>query len=373
MNGSMTYGNTTAGRLDCKTLLDLEGHETPIPSAFMFSLGVLGNLIALVLLEKRRRELRGKITLFFILVTGLVITDLIGTCMLSPVVLTSYSRGHTLLKMGLCDYFAFAMTFFSLATMMVLFAMALERALAIGHPYFYEKVIKKRCGVITFPVIYGISILFCLLPIMGFGEYIQYCHGTWCFIDMKGRKNDTRSNKVYSMLYATILLLLILAVLACNFIVIVSLVRMHKRQKTRRLGSVTTNKRTKISVSEEIDHLILLSIMTFAFIICSVPFTVRVYINRVTGDKGEDDMDLLALRFLSANPIIDPWIFTILRPFVLRVMRSILCCRSSLNSKSISSFPSLSTRLAAKATLASESTYGISKKTPIDNGEKTDT
>ncbi|XP_073434024.1 prostaglandin E2 receptor EP2 subtype isoform X2 [Dendrobates tinctorius] len=264
----------------CSSTTHLGPNESPAISAIMFSAGVLGNLTALVLLERRRRGNRGKISLFFILVTGLVITDLLGTCMISPVVLASYARRMTLSALNLCNYFAFAMTFFSLATMMVLFAMALERALAIGHPYLYEKFIKKRCGIITFPVIYSFCIVFCLFPVMGFGEFVQYCPGTWCFINMRGQKRDGYISNVYSMLYAALLLFLILAGLTCNLIVIVSLVRMHKRQKTRRLGSLKTKKREKISMSEEIDHLILLSIMTIAFIICSVPFTKEIVLNR---------------------------------------------------------------------------------------------
>ncbi|KFO93482.1 Prostaglandin E2 receptor EP2 subtype, partial [Buceros rhinoceros silvestris] len=45
--------------------------------------------------------------------------------------------------------------------------------------------------------------------------------------------------------------------------------------------------------------------------------------------KAEDNQvwDLLALRFLSINSIIDPWVFAILRPPVLRFLRSVLCCR----------------------------------------------
>lgn len=43
--------------------------------------------------------------------------------------------------------------------------------------------------------------------------------------------------------------------------------------------------------------------------------------------------DLLALRFLAINPIIDPWVFVILRPSVLRVIRSVLCCQMSLKTQ----------------------------------------
>ncbi|XP_075699558.1 prostaglandin E2 receptor EP2 subtype [Rhinoderma darwinii] len=355
----------------CESMTHLGHNESPAISAVMFSAGVLGNLTALVLLERRRRGNRGKISLFFILVTGLVITDLLGTCMISPVVLASYTKRLTLTALNLCNYFAFTMTFFSLATMMVLFAMALERAMAIGHPYFYEKFIKKRCGIITFPVIYSFCIVFCLFPIMGFGEFIQYCPGTWCFINLRGQIKDGYISNVYSMLYATLLLILIIAVLSCNLIVIISLVKMHKRQKSRRMGSLKTNKGERISMSEEIDHLILLSIMTITFIICSVPFTVRAYINRADSDKGDDKMDLLALRFLSVNSIIDPWIFTILRPSVLRLMRSVLCCRNSFNMRSIRNSPSLNTQLSTTTKLNFvDTTYGISQKEHLADGDK---
>lgn len=52
--------------------------------------------------------------------------------------------------------------------------------------------------------------------------------------------------------------------------------------------------------------------------------------------KGKNyDWDLLALRFLSINPILDPWVFAILRPPVLRVLRSVLCCQLSPGSQDV--------------------------------------
>ncbi|KFP28822.1 Prostaglandin E2 receptor EP2 subtype, partial [Colius striatus] len=51
--------------------------------------------------------------------------------------------------------------------------------------------------------------------------------------------------------------------------------------------------------------------------------------------KGEDnhEWDLLAMRFLSINSIVDPWVFAILRPPVLRFMRSVLCCQVTRSSQ----------------------------------------
>ncbi|XP_060030948.1 prostaglandin D2 receptor isoform X5 [Erinaceus europaeus] len=268
------------------THLWLKAGESPAISSVMFSAGVLGNLIALALLARRWRgdsrnsSRRGSsISLFHVLVTELVFTDLLGTCLISPVVLVSYARNKTLLALepvhhGVCTYFAFAMTFFSLATMLMLFAMAVERYLSIGHPYFYQSRVTCRAGLAVLPSIYAVSLVFCSLPLLGYGEYDQYCPGTWCFI----RPSPTG----YLKLYASLLLILITAVLLCNFSVIFNLIRMHHRsRRTRsgpslgssRCGPGTRRKGGRLSMAEETDHLILLAVMTITFAICSLPFT----------------------------------------------------------------------------------------------------
>ncbi|XP_024423168.1 prostaglandin E2 receptor EP2 subtype [Desmodus rotundus] len=326
---------------DCETRKWLPSGESPAISSVMFSAGVLGNLIALALLARRwlgdagRGACRGNsISLFHVLVTELVFTDLLGTCLISPVVLASYARNQTLVALApesrACTYFAFAMTFFSLATMLMLFAMALERYLAIGHPYFYQRHVKCRRGLAVLPAIYAVSLLFCSLPLFNYGKYVQYCPGTWCF----------HGRSAYLQLYATLLLLLIVAVLACNFSVIVNLIRMHRRSRrsrcgpsvgSGRVGPATRRRGERVSMAEETDHLILLAIMTITFAICSLPFTIFAYMNEDSSRK--EKWDLQALRFLSINSIIDPWVFAILRPSVLRLIRSVLCCRISLRAQ----------------------------------------
>ncbi|XP_074069448.1 prostaglandin E2 receptor EP2 subtype [Macrotis lagotis] len=331
---------------DCKGRLWLPPDESPAVSAGMFSAGVLGNLLALALLARRcwrgsgpkEQRLAGGFwrtpaSLFHLLVTELVFTDLLGTCLISPVVLASYSRNQTLVALAaggrMCTYFAFAMTFFSLATMLMLFAMALERCLSIGHPYFYQRCITWRLGLVVLPGIYVFSLFFCSFPLLDKRQYMQYCPGTWCFI-----KQEKSS---YLQIYATLLLLLIVAVLLCNISVILNLTRMHNRRKSS--GSVPRlergkgktrglKKRERMTMSEEIDHLILLAIMTITFVICSLPFTICAYL--IKPFSRENKWDLHALRFLSINSIIDPWIFVILRPPVLRLIRSILYCQISL-------------------------------------------
>lgn len=268
----------------CREINHVQYNASPKVSAFMFAAGVLGNATALLLLQLRRRKERSRkqhehrrLTLLHVLVTALVLTDLTGTCMVSPVVQTAHALNTTLIAMswGACQYFGFTMTFFSLATLSLLLAMALERYLSIGYPYLYGRRVSTRCGYVAIPCIYALWALFCCLPFFGFGSYVQYCPGTWCFIDMNPRD---RADRVFANVYATVMLLLVLAVAACNCFVAYHLVLMYRRRTVSRGGSVTRSRkeRRSFSLSQEVEHLIILVIMTVIFVICSLPLMVSV-------------------------------------------------------------------------------------------------
>ncbi|XP_076834723.1 prostaglandin E2 receptor EP2 subtype-like [Brachyhypopomus gauderio] len=322
----------------CRTRTTVEPNQSPFSSAIMFSTGVLGNLFALCLLEVRRRKEknRQRQSLFHVLVTTLVLMDLTGTCLLSPFVQAAHARNTTLTGMGenVCSYFGFTMTWFTLTTLSILLAMALERCISIGYPYLYGRHVTKRCGYITIPSIYLLCTAFCAMPFAGFGHYVQYCPGTWCFIDMNPAEPKYR---IFANIYATVMLFIQFFIVACNCFVGYHLVLMYKRRKTNR-GSVITRsskkERRHFSLAEEVEYLILLVIMTAVFMICSMPLMIRVYINSTqsSGNSNTDKKDLTVLRFISSNSIIDPWVFIILSPSVLRFLWGALCKASRTRS-----------------------------------------
>lgn len=269
----------------CHSKQYLDSPESPVISAIMFAAGIVGNVAALVILEMRRcREVRTRHTrrrtLFNILITSLVVTDLAGTCLISPLVQLSYSQNTTLVGMSpdshiACKYFGVSMTFFSLATMSLLLAMALERCFAIGYPYLYNQYVTKKCAYITIPLVFLLCTSFCLFPFLGFGSYVQYCPGTWCFIDMNPKGKEDR---VYANLYATVMLILVLTIATCNAFVVYHLFKMYQRRK--RNGSIVASSRANsnrkvTSMAEEVEHLVLLVFMTIIFIICTLPLVVR--------------------------------------------------------------------------------------------------
>ncbi|XP_040888582.1 prostaglandin E receptor 2a (subtype EP2) [Toxotes jaculatrix] len=319
----------------CHTKHYIDSTTSPVPSAIMFAAGIFGNVAALVILEIRRcRETRTgdkwRRALFHVLITSLVVTDLAGTCLISPLVQIAYSRNTTMVGMspehkGVCQYFGLSMTFFSLATMSLLFSMALEKCFAIGYPYLYSRHVTKKCAYITIPLVFLLCMSFCLLPFAGFGKYVQYCPGTWCFIDMSPK---SKKDGAYANLYATIMLVLVLATVVCNGFVVYQLLRMYQRRK--RNGSMMSTTRSKtdrkaMSMAEEVEHLILLVFMTITFIICTLPLVIRVYINSIGNRIESHPMDLTALRFISVNSIVDPWVYILLSPSVMHFFWASVC------------------------------------------------
>ncbi|TDH14899.1 hypothetical protein EPR50_G00025590 [Perca flavescens] len=335
MNKSMD-SNESCSNTTCNDTLIVNGDGKPVTSIIMFLAAVVGNLLALFILGVHQKEHRSRSSVFCILVTGLALTDLLGTCLLSPPVFICYARNMSLISMGgtsLCKIFAFAMSFFGLAPTLILCAMAVERCLAISHPYFYSVHIRRSFAKFALFFIYVFSLAFCLLPYGGYGKFRQYCPGTWCFIDMDATGDDQASLVLaFSLSYSSLMALLIFAVFVCNGSVIVSLCQMHRSQVMRRSSVGSTGRRRKLNLAwfaqgeEEVDHLVLLALITVIFVVCSLPLTIAGFINAIHPFCGDAE-NLTAFRFYALNPIVDPWVFIICRKSVFQHLCSLLSCR----------------------------------------------
>lgn len=281
--------NESCPNTTCDETLAVNEDGKPATSIIMFLAGVGGNLLALFILGVHQKEHRSRSSVFCILVTGLALTDLLGTCLLSPPVFICYARNMSLINLGgrkLCNLFGFAMSFFGLAPTLILCAMAVERCLAISHPYFYSVHIRRSFAKFSLVFIYLFSLAFCLLPFSGYGKFRQYCPGTWCFIDMDATGHDQASLVLaFSLSYSSLMALLIFAVFVCNGSVIVSLCQMHRSQMMRRGSVGTTVRRRRLSLAwfgrgeEEMDHLVLLALITVIFVVCSLPLTVSSHLS----------------------------------------------------------------------------------------------
>lgn len=337
-----------------------------VTSATMFAVGVLGNLVAIVVLCISKKE--QKETTFYTLVCGMAITDLLGTCFTSPVVIATYVANRWPGGALLCHFFSFSMLFFGSAGMSILCAMAVERYLAINHAYFYSQHIDRTMARFALLVTYLINIVLCIMPSFGFGQHVSHFPGTWCFLDWRAMD---RLGACYSFLYGGVMLVLIAVTVLCNLAVCRSLVGMNQRtgivrtelceqggsrRRFPRLPSVTS--------AAEIQMFWLLVFMTIVFLVCSIPLVVssasylrtvrakhtvtgiififikthildilclcvsllqvRIFVNQLydpayisAGGKPDYRSDLLAIRFASFNPILDPWVYILCRKNLL--------------------------------------------------------
>ncbi|XP_071970282.1 prostaglandin D2 receptor-like isoform X2 [Engystomops pustulosus] len=249
-----------------------------LPSTLLFAVGVLGNIIALAILWKNKLNRKeNKKSVFYYLATGLTIVNLTGKIMVCPVVLDAYLKNRTLVQINgshsLCHYFGFGMICFGLAQTLILLGMALDCWLAIARPFIYRKHITKKVGFLV-PVTSCIfSLGFCSMPFFGIGKFVQYCPGTWCFIDMK---SSEPRHLAYSVMYGTFMGVLVITTVLLNVDIMRCLYKLHRRQSRRKVIGTKAGHdpiNGKQAGMEELDHLVLLAVMTVVFVVCSLPLT----------------------------------------------------------------------------------------------------
>ncbi|XP_056322093.1 prostaglandin E receptor 4 (subtype EP4) c [Danio aesculapii] len=293
-----------------------------VTSATMFGVGVLGNLVAIVVLCISKKE--QKETTFYTLVCGMAITDLLGTCFTSPVVIATYIAGRWPGGALLCHFFSFSMLFFGSAGMSILCAMSVERYLAINHAYFYSQHVDRAMARFALMATYLANIVLCIMPSFGFGKHKRHFPGTWCFLDWRAMDSVSAS---YTFLYGGFMLLLIAVTVLCNFAVCRSLVGMSKMSRMVRAevpGHAGSRRGFRLTSAAEIQMFWLLILMTIVFLICSIPLVVRIFVNQLydpayisSGKSPDYRSDLLAIRFASFNPILDPWVYILCRKNLL--------------------------------------------------------
>uniref|UniRef100_A0A8C4SI64 G-protein coupled receptors family 1 profile domain-containing protein n=1 Tax=Erpetoichthys calabaricus TaxID=27687 RepID=A0A8C4SI64_ERPCA len=280
---------------------------------FMFAIGVVGNIIAIAVLSRSKKERRE--SAFYTLVCGLAVTDLLGTCLASPLTIFTYMNGTSLEDQALCEFDSFLLLFFGVTGLSIICAMSGERYLAISRPYLYQRKVSTTGARRLLCAIYAINALFCALPALGMGKSVLQESETWCFIDWRSSEPLQVS---YSFLYAGTSTLLIAATLAFNVAVCGTLLAMQKGARCRR-GQMNGPGTSEV----EVQMMVLLVMTSVVVLLCSTPLVMLSSGGPHTSPKtckywDVFDADLIAIRMASVNPILDPWIYILLRRSVFR-------------------------------------------------------
>ncbi|KAI1900281.1 hypothetical protein AGOR_G00048370 [Albula goreensis] len=180
---------------------------------------------------------------------------------------------------------------------------------------------------------------------MGLGQVKKQYPQTWCFIDW--RSNDT-THAAFSYMYAGFSSFLILSTIICNILVCGALIRMHKRfmRRTslgtdqRRIADLRRRRSFGRMAGAEIQMVILLIATSAVILICSIPLVVQVFVNQLyrtpVEERIERNPDLKAIRIASVNPILDPWIYILLRKTVLlKLVEKIKCLFCKIGGRTV--------------------------------------
>ncbi|KAL5015662.1 hypothetical protein ScPMuIL_005251 [Solemya velum] len=314
--------------------------------ALMFGGGVFGNVLALVVLARSPQSHRRSI--FYRMVGGLAITDLFGTLATSPVVLIVYENDYQWIGgQPLCDYFSFIMIFAGFATVFIVGVMALDRYIAILHPFFYEAHFQPKKAPRFIFVAWLVAFAIACLPLVGVGENIIHYPGTWCFFNFNGQSS---ADEAFSYIYAGTGLICLVSTAIWNVMVITVLFKMRRHFSSTNIASGASN---QICSKQELQMSIFLVVIVIVFGVCWGPLLIRIIINQSAPSLRNKHADLLAIRLASFHQICDPWVYILLR--TKSIIRIIQLPKTIANSIRIERFDT------SKA-----NEYGIRKNTDKD-------
>lgn len=245
--------------------------DTAAVPVLMFAGGAVGNLIAIVVLSVSRQE--RKSSAFYKLVCGLAVTDLLGTCMASPITIANYLDQRVLRDQRVCVLLSSLLLFFSLTGLSIICAMAAERYLAICCPYTYKRWgVDRRFAQKFLAFVYVSHVVACSLPAMGMANSELQQSNTWCFVDWRSEEPVAAA---YTLFYGLVSLLVILATIALNLCVCGALLLMRRRTARRPVARASVRDRWRDLSSAAETQMIALLVMTSAVVLaCSTPLVV---------------------------------------------------------------------------------------------------
>ncbi|KAK0062783.1 prostaglandin E2 receptor EP4 subtype [Biomphalaria pfeifferi] len=145
----------------------------------MMTIGVVGNVLALLVLCSSRREAQARRTVFFVMLAGLAWNDLAAQLTVSPMAIVTYVNNLQWVgETPLCRYHGVMMVSFGLVIPLIVSCMSCETFIAIRFSYFYARHITRRKAQLTFLACWTVTATFTALPFVGFGSYERQYPGT---------------------------------------------------------------------------------------------------------------------------------------------------------------------------------------------------
>lgn len=252
-------------------------------SCFTMTFGAISNLTALGILARVRLRRQCKAP-FLLLTVALLVADLGGHVIPGAFALYLHMerKNDTQFReptKKFCQIFGASMVFFGLCPLLLGFAMAVERCVAITQPFFHSAMITLAHARQVVLFVSCLALVLAVLPLFDVGTYTTQYPGTWCFLPIHGPQSVGEYSLVltFSCLGLTALTLSQL----CNILSGLALLQARRKSHDVNTKSASSHTRHMSSASSssmfcslDVEMMVQLAVITVVSCVCWSPFLV---------------------------------------------------------------------------------------------------
>ncbi|XP_069943386.1 prostaglandin E2 receptor EP4 subtype isoform X3 [Cherax quadricarinatus] len=281
---------------------------------FFYIFGILGNIAALYIITKNETQRYKKQTFMLRCLAGNDLVALLGSFVQMYVRLYLPNPNKKLLCASRVVFRAFG-----LGSGCVALVMAVERWLALTHPFTYQKhvthaVIRRAIlGLWTF------NLLLVCAPFAGFGLWYDESLQTPC---ARYRLAINPLDRAYAYLVFAYGMVMCALIVCCNLSVIRVLCRMrerllprrHSRASCRSSSSTCGDPSMNHATTEELSFARLMAVLSIIFVVCWVPQLTTIIVAQLVGSNPlYKEIYKVADLFIALNFTLDPYMYVLFR------------------------------------------------------------
>ncbi|XP_042210366.1 uncharacterized protein LOC121858208 isoform X2 [Homarus americanus] len=273
--------------------------------------GILGNVAALFIITKNETQRYRKQTFMLRCLAGNDLLALLGSFVQMYVQLYLPNANGKLLCASRIIFRAFG-----LGSGCVALVMAVERWLALTHPFTYQKHVTHAVIRRSILGLWTFNLLVVCAPFAGFGLWYDESFTPPC---VRYRLAKSVLDRTYAYLVFAYGMVMCAVIVCCNLAVIRVLCRMrerllprrHSRASCRSSSSTCGDHSMNHATVEELSFARLMAVLSIFFVVCWVPQLTTIIVAQVVGaNKG---IYRLADVFIALNFTLDPYMYVLFR------------------------------------------------------------
>ncbi|XP_050714804.1 uncharacterized protein LOC126997635 isoform X2 [Eriocheir sinensis] len=294
------------------------GRHVPLPFQMVITVlyvaGIMGNMAALYIITKSETQRYRKQTFMLRCLVGNDLTALLGSLVQMYVRLYLPNPSEKWLCVSRVLFRAFG-----LGSGCVALVMAVERWLALTHPFVYPRHVTHSVIRRTILVLWVITLLLVCAPFFGFGLWYNENLTPHC---VRYRFGTELVDRVYAYVIFAYGMIMCTVIVCCNLSVIRVLYRMrerllprrHSRASCRSAASTNGDASGNLATPEELSFARLMAILSITFVACWVPQLMMIVVGQVLGNNPKYRIFYrIPDIFILLNFCLDPFMYVLFR------------------------------------------------------------